>query len=64
MVIAIIALLMAVLLPALQGARKRARAVVCRVHLKQWGTTLALYLEDREGRLARAGNPSFPACRS
>jgi prepilin-type N-terminal cleavage/methylation domain-containing protein/prepilin-type processing-associated H-X9-DG protein len=51
-VIAVIALLMAVLLPALQGARKRARAVVCRVYLKQWGTTLALYLEDRDGRFA------------
>ena len=59
-VIGIIVLLMATLLPALQAARKRARAVVCRVHLKQWGTTLALYLEDREGRLARAGNPITP----
>ncbi len=59
-VISILALLMAVLLPALHGARKRARAVVCRAHLKQWGTTLALYLEDREGRLARAGNPIIP----
>ncbi len=59
-VIAIIAMLMAAMLPVLNGARKRARAVVCRVHLKQWGTTLALYLEDREGRLARAGNPITP----
>jgi prepilin-type N-terminal cleavage/methylation domain-containing protein/prepilin-type processing-associated H-X9-DG protein len=53
-VIAIVALLMAVLVPALQGARKRARGVVCRTHLKQWGTTLALYLEDQEGRFTRA----------
>ncbi len=53
-VIAIIALLMAVLAPALQGARKRARAVVCRNHLKQWGTTMAVYLEDQEGRFSRA----------
>ncbi len=59
-VIAVIALLMAILVPALQGARKRARAVVCRVHLQQWGTTLALYLEDHEGRFARAGNPIIP----
>ena len=51
-VIAVIALLMAILVPALQGARKRARAVVCRVNLKQWGSTLALYLEDRDGRFA------------
>ena len=58
-VLSIIALLMAVLLPALQGARKRARAVVCRVHLKQWGSTLALYLEDRDGRFA-LGSPVMP----
>jgi prepilin-type N-terminal cleavage/methylation domain-containing protein/prepilin-type processing-associated H-X9-DG protein len=53
-VIAIVALLMAALLPALHGARKRARAVVCRTHLKQWGTTLALYLEDHEGHFSHA----------
>jgi prepilin-type N-terminal cleavage/methylation domain-containing protein/prepilin-type processing-associated H-X9-DG protein len=50
-VIAVIALLMALLLPALQRARKQARAVVCRANLKQWGTILALYTEDNQGRL-------------
>ena len=50
-VIAIIALLLALLLPALHGARKQARAVVCQAHLKQWGTILALYTEDNQGRL-------------
>ncbi len=49
-VIAIIALLMAVLLPAVERARKQARSVVCRAHLRQWGTTLAVYLEENEGR--------------
>jgi prepilin-type N-terminal cleavage/methylation domain-containing protein/prepilin-type processing-associated H-X9-DG protein len=53
-VIAIVALLMAALLPALHAARKRARAVVCRAHLKQWGTTLALYLEEHQGRFSRS----------
>ncbi len=48
-VIAAIALLMAVLMPALSRARKQARAVVCRSHLKQWGTAMALYTEDHEG---------------
>ena len=37
-VISVIVLLMALLLPALQRARNQARAVVCRAHLKQWGT--------------------------
>jgi len=49
-VIAIIALLMAALLPALQGARKRAKAAVCQSNLRQWGTTLELYARDYEGR--------------
>ena len=50
-VIAIIALLMAILVPALQRVRKQARAVVCQANLKQWGTTIALYSEDHHGRL-------------
>jgi prepilin-type N-terminal cleavage/methylation domain-containing protein/prepilin-type processing-associated H-X9-DG protein len=36
-VIAIVALLMGILLPTLQRARKQARAVVCRANLRQWG---------------------------
>jgi len=49
-VISVIALLMAILLPALQRARKLAGAVVCRANLKQWGTTLALYAQVHQGR--------------
>jgi len=48
-VIAIIALLMAILVPVLRSARNQARAVVCQVNLKQWGTTLNLYTEDNRG---------------
>jgi prepilin-type processing-associated H-X9-DG protein len=50
-VIAMVALLMAFLLPALHAARSRARGVVCRMHLKHWGTILSLYLDDNEGYL-------------
>jgi competence protein ComGC len=49
--IAAIALLMALLVPALSRARKHAKAMVCQSHLKQWGTTLALYAQDNEGHL-------------
>ena len=48
-VISIVALLMAILLPALQRVRKQAKAVVCQANLRQWGTILALYAEDNEG---------------
>jgi prepilin-type N-terminal cleavage/methylation domain-containing protein/prepilin-type processing-associated H-X9-DG protein len=50
-VISIVALLMAILLPALQRVRKQARAVLCRANLKQWGTIMFLYTEDYQGRL-------------
>jgi prepilin-type N-terminal cleavage/methylation domain-containing protein/prepilin-type processing-associated H-X9-DG protein len=50
-VIAIIVLLMAILMPTLQRVRNQARAAVCQANLKQWGTTLALYIEDSQGYL-------------
>jgi prepilin-type N-terminal cleavage/methylation domain-containing protein len=49
-VIAIISLLMALLVPALSRARKQAKAMVCQSRLRQWGTILALYAQDNEGR--------------
>jgi len=52
-VISIIVLLIAILLPSLQRVRKQARAVVCQANLKQWGTAVALYTEDHQGRLPR-----------
>jgi prepilin-type N-terminal cleavage/methylation domain-containing protein len=50
-VIAIIALLMGILLPALQHVRKQARAVACRANLRQWGMVFAAYTEENQGRL-------------
>jgi prepilin-type N-terminal cleavage/methylation domain-containing protein/prepilin-type processing-associated H-X9-DG protein len=53
-VIAIIVLLMAILIPALQRARKQVRDVVCRAQLRQWGTIMAIYTEDGQGRFLRS----------
>ena len=49
-VIAIIALLMAVLMPALQRVRKQAKGVACLNRLKQWSLFFAMYAEDHDGR--------------
>jgi prepilin-type N-terminal cleavage/methylation domain-containing protein/prepilin-type processing-associated H-X9-DG protein len=52
-VISIVVLLIALLLPSLQRARKQARMVLCQANLKQWATTIALYTEDNEGYLPK-----------
>jgi prepilin-type N-terminal cleavage/methylation domain-containing protein/prepilin-type processing-associated H-X9-DG protein len=48
-VIAIIALLMAILTPALQLVKKRAKAVMCQANLGQWGLVWSMYCEDYNG---------------
>jgi len=48
-VIAIIALLMAILVPALQRVRKQAKDTICRSRLKQWGLTFAMYTQENDG---------------
>lgn len=50
-VIAVIAMLMALLFPALQGVRKRANAVVCQARLREAGLILALYAQENNGIL-------------
>jgi prepilin-type N-terminal cleavage/methylation domain-containing protein/prepilin-type processing-associated H-X9-DG protein len=51
-VISIFVLLMAVLLPALQGARNRARAVACQAKLRQWGLAFCMYMNDHNDRFS------------
>jgi len=48
-VVAIIAILAAMLLPALSRARERARIAVCMSNLKQIGTAFFLYAHDYDG---------------
>ncbi|MHC4628075.1 MAG: prepilin-type N-terminal cleavage/methylation domain-containing protein [Planctomycetota bacterium] len=49
-VIASIALLLGILVPTLQRARNRARAVVCQSNLHQWSLVFSMYDKDYEGR--------------
>lgn len=45
-VVAIIAILAAMLLPALAAAKERGRAIYCRNNLKQWGVAMHLYATE------------------
>lgn len=55
-VIAIIALLMAILMPALQRVKKQAATVTCMALLRQWGTIWSMYCDDNDGRFPEAGD--------
>ena len=48
-VIAIIALLMSILMPALEKVRRQARGVGCKSNLHQWGLMFAIYTQDNNG---------------
>jgi prepilin-type N-terminal cleavage/methylation domain-containing protein/prepilin-type processing-associated H-X9-DG protein len=48
-VIAIIALLMAILMPALQRVKNQAQSITCQAKLKQWGLIFKMYIDDNDG---------------
>ncbi len=56
-VIAIIALLMAILMPALQRVRKQAKSVMCQTNLKQWGTIFNMYCDENNRRMPDRSAP-------
>ena len=56
-VVAIIALLVAILIPALEGARELAQRAVCASNIKQYGYALGMYANDNEGSLVCLPSP-------
>jgi len=51
-VIAIIALLMAILMPALNRVKKQAKAVACQTNLRQWALVFLIYMDENDGYFA------------
>ncbi len=56
-VVSVIALLIAVLLPALRGAREQAKLAVCASNLRQIGTCIHLYSGENRGYIPRGPKP-------
>ncbi|MBI9019571.1 MAG: type II secretion system protein [Phycisphaerae bacterium] len=51
-VISIIALLVSILMPALNKARKDAQSTVCMSNLRNWGMCFQFYAKDHDAKLA------------
>jgi len=60
-VIGIIALLISILLPALNSAREQANIIKCRSNLRQLGTTMMLYASGNRGVLPLFWSPELDA---
>jgi prepilin-type N-terminal cleavage/methylation domain-containing protein len=59
--IAVVAVLVSILLPALAGARMRARITACGARLEQLGVAASLYMNDYRGALPQTMVQDLPA---
>ena len=59
-VVAVIAVLVALLLPALQTARRQAKLLVCTNLLRTWGNYFTIYAGDYLGKLPPGTQPAWP----
>ena len=56
-VIAIIALLLGILMPALQRVRKQARSSTCKANMHSWAQIWTMYCQDNDGRFCMEDGP-------
>lgn len=61
MVVAIIAILAAMLLPALRNARASARVMDCMNRMKQLGTVATMYMDENDGVVPAGGTTAISA---
>ena len=61
-VIAIIAILAAMLLPALQNAREKARSISCMNNMRQLGQACLIYATDNDGHLPKVPDGGLTNC--
>lgn len=55
-VIAIIAMLLSIIMPSLKKAKEKAREIICKSNLKQWGYVAAMYGENNNGKMVDNGS--------
>ena len=60
-VIAVIAILAAMILPALAKAKDRAKTIACNSNLRQWGLALRMYMDDNGDGIPHDGMPQTAA---
>ena len=58
-VISIIAMLLAILMPALSKVKEKAREVICKTNLRSVGLGVLMYLEDNDGKTFDARSNRF-----
>ena len=59
-VIGIIAVLIGILLPTLQGARRSAYTVQCSSNMKQLATAMLMYIQDNKGKFPASASDEVP----